>query len=314
MKATDLSLRMAAGGMILPLVRPIPFLLAAARYRGENPRGRLPKGLAAEFREHVQALAETVEVAARLGLRDTDAGDLARAIRSLANGLRQKPETFLPALQETLRRLEAFGRAHRDRLRELYQQHPEALQEPYGRLVTPRVVGLWGFAEDPVQTGRLTETLVARCQYRVERVPTYGVRGTEPTWSVVAIAPTEEKIPDDLLEQLQSLGKPLAAFVKVRPTKDRFKMSVLRSTHTYHRMGIEVIHPPHNALRIFPVLDGMDFAARFGKTGAAPSRAAHTAGSPGRKGNHRARSTGRRTATRSSAARGGDKRRRKRRT
>jgi hypothetical protein len=255
---------LAAGGMILPLVRPLPVIYAYAEALERLPGERtLGPRVRADFRSHVNALVETVAALPPPGVPRRDRLRLKEAARHLLRPRRGADRSLIPDVNALTALLESFSRKYRKELRDAFTNHAERLRGPYGRKVRPRVLGLIRHNEDPQQTDRLVETLTNRCQYVVRELPSFGWPQRMRSW-ILCIAPTDARVPDDLVERASRTGKPVVALLKSRPSKERGAVTPMRAAYGLARRGVELVHPPYNALRLIQILDPIAFRSKLG--------------------------------------------------
>lgn len=255
---------LSAGGIILPLVRPLPVIFSYAEILERTPAGRsLNPKARADLRAHVTAFADTVAALPPRGLPRRDRLRLKEAARALLRPHRGSRRSLIPEINVLIAQLESFSRKYRKELRDALNSHPERLRSPYSRKVRPRVLGLIRHEEDRQQTDRLVETLTERCQYVVRELPSYGWPKRGRSW-ILCIAPTDGRIPDDLVDRAHATGKPLVAFLKSRPSKERGAVTPMRLAYGLLRRGVQLVHPPYNALRLIQTLDPVAFRTRLG--------------------------------------------------
>ncbi len=235
----------------VPLVRPLPTILAYAR--GAQAGQPVSHVLEEEFYAHVDCLSDLIETAC---LRAHVPGSVCEEVTQRTVDLaRSEKENLISSVNELLAHLSNLSRVHRTALRAELGAKPEIYRDIYwGRVYTKKIT-LIHQEGSPEALAGITERLKNRCSYDVNLESEKEIAFRPMTSDLILFHPTRGAIRPATLSAAEAYGLPIVILMDLGKKIEEADPVAVRIAHQYAKSGLNVTHSPFTPLRLFTAID-----------------------------------------------------------
>jgi hypothetical protein len=235
----------------VPLVRPLPTILAYAR--GAKEDRVAPHVLEEEFYAHTDCLKDLVETACiRTRIPGSACKEVSQRILDLARCDRRDR---VGAVNQVLTHLTNLSRVHQAALKREMSSQPEIYRDIYwGRIYTKKIT-LVHQEDSPAALEGIARRLRDKCSYEVTLESEKEIVFRPMSSDLVLFHPGRRAIRDAAMSAAQAYGLPILILMDLGKSVEEADPVMVRLAHQYAKSGFNVIHSPFAPLRLFTAID-----------------------------------------------------------